>query len=204
MTNKILKTCTAVALFGIASVSAQAATIELQPVGSTSIKVGESVLFEIWADFSDVGGTIGGGLDIFYGNATLAYNNDFVFNAGFGADLSISRTGDDCSVSLVSGCGSADEVNGISPNSFGGFANSLSLMGTLSFTGLSEGLTLLTMADNELPAGGWYDNSNYDTAFPIYNNASVEVSAIPVPAAAWLFGSGLIGLIGFARRKARI
>ena len=29
-----------------------------------------------------------------------------------------------------------------------------------------------------------------------------EVSAVPVPAAAWLFGSGLIGLVGLARRKA--
>ena len=29
------------------------------------------------------------------------------------------------------------------------------------------------------------------------------VSAVPVPAAAWLFGSGLIGLIGFARKNAR-
>lgn len=28
-----------------------------------------------------------------------------------------------------------------------------------------------------------------------------EVSAVPVPAAVWLFGSGLIGLVGFARRK---
>ena len=28
-----------------------------------------------------------------------------------------------------------------------------------------------------------------------------SISAVPVPAAAWLFGSGLIGLIGFARRK---
>ena len=28
-----------------------------------------------------------------------------------------------------------------------------------------------------------------------------EVSAVPVPAAVWLFGSGLIGLFGFARRK---
>ena len=27
------------------------------------------------------------------------------------------------------------------------------------------------------------------------------VSAVPLPAAAWLFGSGLIGLLGFARRK---
>ena len=28
-----------------------------------------------------------------------------------------------------------------------------------------------------------------------------EVATVPVPAAAWLFGSGLIGLIGLARRK---
>jgi len=27
-------------------------------------------------------------------------------------------------------------------------------------------------------------------------------SAVPVPAAVWLFGSGLLGLIGIARRKA--
>jgi hypothetical protein len=28
-----------------------------------------------------------------------------------------------------------------------------------------------------------------------------NVSAVPVPAAVWLFGSGLIGLVGLARRK---
>ncbi|HFD32315.1 MAG TPA: VPLPA-CTERM sorting domain-containing protein [Gammaproteobacteria bacterium] len=28
-----------------------------------------------------------------------------------------------------------------------------------------------------------------------------DVSAVPVPAAAWLFGSGLLGLVGAARRK---
>jgi hypothetical protein len=31
----------------------------------------------------------------------------------------------------------------------------------------------------------------------------VSVSSVPVPAAVWLFGSGLAGLIGFARRKTR-
>ena len=31
--------------------------------------------------------------------------------------------------------------------------------------------------------------------------SSTSVSAVPVPAAAWLFGSGLIGLVGMARRK---
>jgi hypothetical protein len=33
------------------------------------------------------------------------------------------------------------------------------------------------------------------------DNVQVEVSAVPVPAAVWLFGSGLLGLIGIARRK---
>ena len=32
---------------------------------------------------------------------------------------------------------------------------------------------------------------------------SGDVSAVPVPAAVWLFGSGLLGLIGIARKKHR-
>jgi len=31
--------------------------------------------------------------------------------------------------------------------------------------------------------------------------ASFQVAAVPVPAAVWLFGSGLLGLMGIARRK---
>lgn len=42
----------------------------------------------------------------------------------------------------------------------------------------------------------------YSTGLNTYDGSfEVEVSAVPVPAAAWLFFSGLIGLIGFARRK---
>jgi hypothetical protein len=31
--------------------------------------------------------------------------------------------------------------------------------------------------------------------------AAVDLTAVPVPAAVWLFGSGLLGLVGVARRK---
>ena len=41
---------------------------------------------------------------------------------------------------------------------------------------------------------GFVDNAG--SAFHL-----VSTSAVPVPAAVWLFGSGLIGLIGVARRK---
>jgi len=43
----------------------------------------------------------------------------------------------------------------------------------------------------------------FDKTFDIYAWAvrSGDVSAVPVPAAMWLFGSGLLGLIGVARRK---
>ena len=39
-------------------------------------------------------------------------------------------------------------------------------------------------------SGNFYDNLVF-----------AEVSQVPVPAAVWLFGSGLIGLISVARRK---
>ena len=41
----------------------------------------------------------------------------------------------------------------------------------------------------EFPAGDTFDETNW------------TVSAVPVPAAVWLFGSGLAGLAGMARRK---
>jgi len=49
------------------------------------------------------------------------------------------------------------------------------------------------LAWEDLPGGGDRD----------FNDLVVEASVapIPIPAAVWLFGSGLLGLIGFARRK---
>lgn len=35
-----------------------------------------------------------------------------------------------------------------------------------------------------------------------FAEGEIEVSAIPIPTAAWLFASGLVGLVGVARRKA--
>ncbi len=50
-----------------------------------------------------------------------------------------------------------------------------------------------------------YQTNNADISLGFFGWAvqSGDVSAVPVPAAVWLFGSGLISLIGIAKRKAR-
>ena len=85
-----------------------------------------------------------------------------------------------------------------------------------SFT-IEDGFTELGLLVNDLDDAGWLSlsyalSSNEaeqiigtgilnDTASTAAYLLTPHVSAVPVPAAAWLFGSGLIGLVGFARRK---
>lgn len=52
---------------------------------------------------------------------------------------------------------------------------------------------------NALLFGGKLNAGDYDNdAFKI---SSLTVTAVPVPAAVWLFASGLVGMVGVARRK---
>jgi len=43
-------------------------------------------------------------------------------------------------------------------------------------------------------------NTNTTNPYQFYIE-TMDVTAVPVPAAAWLFASGLLGLVGIARRK---
>ena len=45
-------------------------------------------------------------------------------------------------------------------------------------------------------------SSYFNTGYFIMDDIQYSVSAVPIPAAVWLFCSGLIGLAGFAKRKA--
>jgi hypothetical protein len=51
--------------------------------------------------------------------------------------------------------------------------------------------------------GGLQDISRKTDSFYVWavHSGDVGATVVPVPAAAWLFGSGLLGLIGMARRK---
>ncbi len=62
-------------------------------------------------------------------------------------------------------------------------------------------------APNRNDAWGFYMGTGYqsypnkDLSYYGWAVQSGDVSAVPVPAAVWLFGSGLLGLLGIAKRK---
>ena len=51
------------------------------------------------------------------------------------------------------------------------------------------------------PIGTGPGGENWLAGEIFVDDVYLGVAAVPVPAAAWLFGSGLVGLIGLARRR---
>lgn len=58
-------------------------------------------------------------------------------------------------------------------------------------------ITFFLLEQDLTPSGTWIEIDNVDVR-------AVPPSVVPVPAAIWLFGTALIGLIGFGKRKSRI
>ena len=58
-------------------------------------------------------------------------------------------------------------------------------------------------ADNVLDMRFYFDLTEQHLGEGFNTNFVVGVSAVPAPAAVWLFGSGLLGLLGVARRRRR-
>ena len=59
--------------------------------------------------------------------------------------------------------------------------------------------TISNAQENDLLSGLWYINIHTDL-FPA-GEIRGQVQVVPIPAALWLFGTGLLGLIGISRRK---
>lgn len=68
--------------------------------------------------------------------------------------------------------------------------------------------TVSSLTVNSFPTSGFWQDGNNNALDGLdgrdsvnYAGATVTVSAVPVPAAVWLFGSGLLGMVGVARRR---
>jgi hypothetical protein len=90
------------------------------------------------------------------------------------------------------------------PATIGNFAGSADLYGQGPLTGgvgLGQSVNLYALTGN----GGTGQVQSYllSTAFTLTQAGTLTTqSAVPLPAAVWLFGSGLLGLLGVGRRRA--
>ena len=100
---------------------------------------------------------------------------------------------------------------------WGSVTNLSNINGPLLSTGTTYWLVASTTGSNYL---SWMDdvsgikgnkgfNASYNGGWAYYNNADeyamevrVSPTSTPIPAAAWLLGSGLLGLVAIRRRKA--
>jgi len=130
-------------------------------------------------------------LDLYYDVAgDTSYGYDFI--------LDVAGTG---TISNVTG-GDSDlgDVFGSGWRQFGG-----SPYGEVGNSVLGFSFSFLAGAGSSLLIGGSYTDASFLDATISSTTLGIvpaaPVSAVPVPAAVWLFSSGLVGLIGMARRK---
>lgn len=142
----------------------------------------------------DDNNTVRGNLGVFSGGT----NSQSIF---WGAN------GETSALSLANDSGLSFSVLSLDASSVYNSSGVLTLTGTLSSGGsvtenlvLNSALTtynLSSMSDiTDLTIS--FDGAVYDAPFDLDN---VNVNVVPIPAAVWLFGSALAGLLGWSRRR---
>ena len=178
-------------LLGIAALlmvgQVSAAVISLTP-GVTNVTVNEAFSLTIEGSAFGTGVSSGG--------VFLSWDTSIVQLTSAAADIDNSLLGNGFLGVVTVGAGTA-EISGFS---LAGLAGPDFIFATLDFVAIPPpGTTDVIVSAS--PFGDWQDLIGQPVIVDTFNNARVNVSAVPVPAAVWLFGSGLIGLVGIARRR---
>ena len=134
----------------------------------------------------------------------LAFNDGGMGSGSFDFDES-TNTFDN--VNVVTTNGTTGSFLGKTYTAASFFGASLT---SIDFTNTTAGELLSFVLDDAMTdAGGTLlaraveGTSNHAIVRHTIIGEEFEISAVPIPAAVWLFGSGLLGLIGVARRKTR-
>lgn len=171
--------------------SAHAAMVSVEQVATDNFLVGDTVTFSIRGDeFYD--GTFGGGVNLSWDPTILAIgqvDTDVRLtypDQTFGALLGTL----DNEAGTLTGVGASGEV----PDTSFDFAE-------ITFTAIGNGTSSIDIALGTTAAGSldWVDLNGTEIV-PEYIGASATV--VPLPAAAWLFASSLVGL-GVAGRRSK-
>jgi hypothetical protein len=182
--------------------TAHAATISMDP-SNQSVVVGGAFYVDILATGlpSD---TAGGALDISWiGDVTLDSVWLATTDPATDGDVSFPGNWDPVSSFFTgcdSGCSPGDpSISGLYVGSLFGVSGDQAIA-RLNFTLNSGPSAAINMAAAAI-GGTWssYTSGNFTNT---YNGATINaINTVPAPAAVWLFGSGLVGLAGLARRR---
>lgn len=187
---------------------AVAVTLSLQPASQTAMP-GDTVTLNLVIDgLGDFApdSLAAFDIDIAYDTSVLTFV-DYTLGPGLGAlpteavDFSLGDSGGTVNIAELSLLENDDVscffclppyLDGIQPGSF--------TLASLDFTVdvLDPGASTI-VAINTVNALG----DGFGAALTVESTTDAVINAVPVPAAVWLFGSGLIGLIGITRRKKR-
>ncbi len=196
--NKLTRLAAAAVLMSAVS-SAQAVSLSL--ITSTpSVAIGDTIELQVLMDFSD-DATLGGGFDINFDPSLVSYvSESYVTDSALGSDPDFTRDDN----SMVADTRNRVEVQpdslvGAAFGDFGGLSGPATVS-SLSFIANAGGDAVFSLgASTSGSVGGFLSAGSFGEQFPVFSGATVSI--VPVPAAVWLFGSGLVGLIGIARRR---
>lgn len=189
-------TLTCCLLLSAASLPVRAASVSLVPLTPfTNLANGDIVRFDVAIDFSGVG-TLGGGFDIIWDPLALGFVG--LVDNGLG-DPAFRRDPDVFAGLLESwAVGDFDGLAASGPEIVG--SASFEVLPTMGFN------TFIQIAATSGVGGPWVSaEDNVTLLNPVHNSILLEradPAVIPLPAAAWLFGSALLGLVGWQRRRA--
>jgi hypothetical protein len=163
--------------------SAEAATIQTDPLNST-VNIGDVFTIDVVGlDFPE---TQGGGFSLTYDNNILN-----VTNVSIDEDNTWTFVNDIGVIDNASG-----ELSEVKVADFPGTAGDFTVA-TIEFLAVANGTSRLGLTESL--GNPWASGGNEIS--PTFNNAS-QVQVIPIPAAIWLFGSGILGLFSaFMRRS---
>ena len=188
------KTILAMAMFcclALVAAPAWAMTISLEPTTQT-VAVGDS--FDVNLVVSDVGGEGVGAfwIDVTYDTSILSItDSDVTFGTSLGTGLDVDAIADTTS---FPGIVDLFEVSFLDSTTLLGLQSASFTLATLTFT--ADGLGTSDLSSDVINVGDAFGYTVYGV-----QTADAKVTATPVPGAIYLLGTGLIGLVGFGRRR---
>ena len=161
---------------------------------TSSVNQGDS--FSLTVQGNGFDNIVGGGLNLAFNSSVLQINSVTINQSVF--EFYIGDGTEEGSLDNNFG-----QLLNTSFNSFAGASGAFDIM-DINFTAIGTGSSDLILSESLL----WVfadDLGNYYGNQITFDPATVNVvSAVPVPAAFWLFGSGLIGLASVAKRRIKV